>query len=247
MTEILNSVLPWDNTDLGIYDASIIHGTFSYLNIKIQLLQFDIGIIYCVMKQTSSLFPCIVEDIKRIFGINVCGMHRITIESRKYLLINIICLPNGTLIYENSLNKIKKPHPYLEDDNFKNQIRELLLVSDLLSLTNLNETMIKIRIKNDTVQVYGMNELNTTLRRIDTKVLSIIPKTMYNKWFDEEVTLTTTAKKLIEQQFGVYDEDNIHLILDDIREYITHIVNKYDNTYAWYGYTILEKLSKLLQ
>lgn len=228
---------------------------------KMQLLQtnqdYTGGVIYCTAQCTQDVFPCIVEDIKSIFGIPRRGVHRITIDRREYIIYYVPISMKGEVVWETPLSRLDSKHPLRKNAKFRKNVQRTIAFCDILSLSSTGEPAIRIRPGVDGEYIpISVNELNTSIMKGDTYDFSILTKTLFSKWFGEETSISDIVKEMMHYQIihtkiptihtGTESTDNLVLISTDIRNKINNVIKQYDRNYIWYSNFIVDRMSRHL-
>ena len=259
---ILNDYLPWNGSHLGCYTDIILKQWTRegsnycviilpkgwYASLTDKQLSLGEGILYCTYVCTKNVFPCIVEELKPLFGLAKRGIHRITIDNREYILYYVPITVSGELIWETPLSRLDLRHPVRNDPLFRFEIQKIIAFCDLLSLSNTNESHILIRPGISTIEAsttyvpINSNENATTIVRAPQNNFSIISKVLFTRWFGEETPLDTIIKNMVSYS----SKDNLTVITTRLRDQLTNIVTKYDRTMLWYVHFVLGRISKQL-
>ena len=170
-------------------------------------------------------------------------------DNDEYIIYYVTISNFGDILYESPLKHLDIKHELYQDMKFRRQIQKILVFCDILVLNNTEENYIYLRsgINND-LQIINTND--TTLitqksynsRGYDYTILS---RTMFFKWFGEEVKISDVAKEMIYDKSDI-NEMTFTLILADIRNKIDNIIKRYDGQYIWYSYFIMDRLSRYL-
>lgn len=272
---ILNNLLKWDGSYLGSYIGGFTHqwavegiryygitlpqGWTEYANFSEGNRQISGGTIYCMATRTKDVFPCIVEDIKSIFGIPRRGIHRITIDNRDYLIYYVPISIKGQVIWETPLNRLDAKHTLRRDVTFRKEVQKIIAFCDILALCSTGETAIRIRPGADGRSVpISVNESTTAISKGVDYDYSILTKTLFSKWFGEETSISDIVKELVNYKSTIgpvkvpnvrgYDPNSTKLVIisSEIRNKVDEIIKKYDPNYIWYSYFIVDRLSRHL-
>lgn len=267
MTKVINNLLPWDGSHLGSHiDIKIIsHWTFennNYVTISLPdgwLNNRSGGIIYCSATCTKNLFPCIVEDIKKIFNIPRRGIHRIVINNKEYLLYYVPISLNEEVIWETPLNRLDSKHILRTDPNFRKSIQKIIAFCDILALSNTGEHTIRIRPGVNNYVPININENTTNIIKENIYDCSIISKTLFSKWFGENTCIHQIVKEMIYLKCSQTNDhkiptinnnelriNDISVITTNTRNKIDEIIKNYDVNYIWYSNFIIDRLSRHL-
>jgi len=238
---ILNNYLKWDNTHLGIYEENVIIGVLNHNDIIYHSIRINNGIIYCIAVKTKNLFPCIVEDIKDIFGIKRRGIHQIKLGLNDYILYYVPVSTYSEIINETPLSHLDRNHELRIDKEFSNNVRKLLAFNDILSLSDTSEKNIIIRKDENNIFIpIGTNIITTSI--IKGKDHSVLPNAIFTKWFGEKFMISNIIYEMISNK----NHKTLSMLIGDIRTEINKIIYKYDSDYIWYSCFIIERLSNHL-
>lgn len=235
---IINNRLKWDGSCLGI---GVIISTWVKDGINYHSINISQGMIYCTIKRSDDVFPCIVEDIKHVFCIVKRGLHRIILSDQQYIIYYVPISNFGDVVPEIPLKDFAIERQ--TDINFKRQIQKILVFCDILGLHVPNDKHIYLRSEIDgRIQPINRSE---SISNNPGLSWSILPKTVFLKWFGEETRMSDIAKEMLYLQSDII-EMNITIILADIRDKIDKIIKNYDIKYIWYSYFITDRLSRYL-
>lgn len=218
-----------------------------------------IGTIFCTALCTKDVFPCIVEDIKVIFGLPRRGVHRIIIDNKDYILYYVPITIEGRVIWETPLSRLDTKHLLRKDPNFRKEVQKIIAFCDILALCNTGEAMIRIRPGTNAGYVpISINETSTAISKGND--YSIITKTLFSKWFGEETSLNDIVKEMVNyrtrtppQCFQIPNiegkepiTNNLAVVTADIRNKVDNVIKLYNNNYIWYSYFIVDRMSRFL-
>lgn len=261
---IINNSLKWDGSYLGSYTSVFTH-QWSVEGIKyygITLPQgwskeITGGIIYCTATCTKDIFPCIVEDIKSIFGLPRRGIHRITIDNREYLIYYVPISIKGQVIWETPLNRLDSKHLLRQDPIFRKEVQKIIAFCDILALSSTGEPSIRIRPgSNGKFIPISVNESTTTISKGVDYDYSILTKTLFSKWFGEEISISNIVKEMVNYKSAYgpikiplikgMESNELVIISSEMRNKVDEVIKKYDTNYIWYSYFIIDRMSRHL-
>jgi len=256
---ILNNRLQWDGSHLGSYWKAITHKWtlegIHYYGITLPIgwsTEFPSGIIYCIAMKARDLFPCIVEDIKVIFGLPRCGIHRINIDHQEYIIYYVPISTSEAVIWETPLNRLDTKHGLRRNPEFRREVQKIIVFCDILALGRTGEPAIRIRLGSNGAYIpISMNETNTTITRAVDYDYSIVTKTLFSKWFGEETYMSDIVKEMVHYHVtpntikGI-DPNNLGTISADIRNKVESVIKRYDANYIWYSNFIVDRMSRYL-
>lgn len=274
---ILNNRLKWDGTHLGSYWKALTgkwtvegiqYGRItlpsgwsrnSTVNSTVNSTELPSGVIYCIIAKAKDLFPCIVEDIKTIFGLPRSGLHRINIDYQEYFIYYVPLSMSGELVWETPLNRLDGKHLLRKDPAFRKEVQKIIVFSDILALGRTGEPAIRIRSGSNGVYIpISMNESNTLISKAVEYDYSIISKTLFLKWFGEETSTSDVVKDIVYAGSMAQgsmtqgsmtqgnDINNLTVTVSEIRNKVDTVIKRYDSNYIWYSNFIIDRMSRYL-
>lgn len=267
---ILNNRLKWDGTHLGSYWKALtgkwtVEG-IQYGRITLpsgwseksgnsgNFTELPSGVIYCIIVKAKDSFPCIVEDIKAIFGLPRSGLHRINVDYQEYFIYYVPLSTSGELVWETPLNRLDGKHLLRKDPAFRKEVQKIIVFSDILALGRTGEPAIRIRSgSNGTYIPISMNENSTLIPKAVEYDYSIISKTLFLKWFGEETSTSDVVKDIVyagsmtqETMDQRTDINNLAVTVSEIRNKVDTVIKRYDSNYIWYSNFIIDRMSRYL-
>lgn len=263
LPRIINTRLKWDGSHLGVFNRIImrrwrLERTYYYGIVLPNgwSPEYPDGMIYCNALCTKDVFPCIVEDIKGVFGLPRRGIHRITIDRKEYILYYIPISIKGDIIWETPLNRLDSRHVLRKDPQFKRNVQKIIAFCDILALCSTGEPCIRIRPgTNGEFIVINANERTTAISKGSTYDYSILTKTLFLKWFGEETSIGDIVKEMTKfsceplikvPAIQGSEFNKLGLISAEMRDKIDKIIKRYDNNYIWYSCFIIDRMSRHL-
>ena len=247
--------LPWNGSYLGAYTKDVILSKWiiEQTNYYSLILDYnnETGIAYGMMSKLKNNFPLIVEDIKHIFGLQARGIHTLKIQNVMYILY-YVPFDNNTLLWETPLYKITINNDLMTQPLFLEHVRKMWIFCDILALKETKESSLRVRKYN---YIIHTNDICTLLES-ESVDYSILPKTIFNKWFGEHVSMNAVMNSMITNfskenlLFSSLEERStfktLAEITNNIRTAVEAIILKHDKQYVWYIKFIIERISKLL-
>jgi hypothetical protein len=223
-------MMKWDGSHLGSYE-NIIKNEWKDEGIKYYELEILDNNIVCTGYILKNMLPCIVEDIKKIFGIYSRGFHLITINKKLYIIYK--------KCDDMSLKVIDNDNRLLND--IKSKIQKVILFSDIMYLESLNKSALIIR---KLENIYVSTNINTKcIKEVTNHDGTTIPKLLFNRWFDEKTPFSKYIKEMISYNKEKCEEDDrLCYNTSKLRTKIDTIINKYDKNYIWYTDIILTRV-----
>lgn len=249
---VINNKLPWDGSYLGHYSKAIVNEFLIERQRYYTMILPDRGLIYCLGYQTKDLFPCIVDELKTVFGLPRRGSHQLHIDNKLYLIFYVPLVNDKTIVWEAKLKLFENKHPIRSNQQFKEEMYKIIAFCEILALTSTSETKIIIRMNPDKSPFpVAINDKNSAVFKSPIYDPSILTKTLNDKWLSEDFNLPVIIRKLINYDKLVSDSDidesNKNLIIiSNLRKKIQEVIRKYDPHYLWYEAVIIERLSRYL-
>jgi hypothetical protein len=203
------------------------------------------------MTRSADLLPCIVEDIKPLFGIAKRGIHRITIGSYQYLIYYVPLTNRNELVWETPLSRLKDSNELRKNLQFRAKVQRLIAFCDILSLKSTGEPAIRIRhsVGNNFCPI-NVNTTKTSIHDQAVYDFSVITKTLHGKWFGEATLVSDVVKEMVHYRAGregrVPVQSNLPQITAELRGKVDEIIGRYDLRYIWYTSFIIDRLSRHL-
>ena len=263
---LINNHLKWDGTSLGIFTNSIFKKKWSFYGILYQELELDDDrSVVCIAKVLRDNFTFLIEDIKQIFGISHRKYHRLHVEKKEYIIYYVPVNDSLTPIFETPLNiaDLRDEAKNGGDPELRKKIQKVIIFNDILALCCSTETKIILRTNKDgSVSPIAINENSTALKKMKDFDYTILSKTILNAWFDENFSVSTAVKEILQ---GFIEKENLKLeeaidkniIGEEDRENIKHnlcmmylkkkieeVIIIRDKTYIWYSYFIMERINR---
>jgi hypothetical protein len=217
------------------------------------------GIIYCTATRTKDVFPCIVEDIKAVFGLPRRGIHRVTLDGHNYLLYYTPITTDGAVIWETPLHRLGGRHVLRKDPSFRRNVQKIIAFCDILALCRTSEASIRIRPGSEGQFIpFSTNELATSIAKDSGYDYSILTKTLFGKWFGEDTSMSEIVKEMLDQCIGTsgikqpipliagVDDDRLAIVSAEIRTKVEAVIRHYDPNYIWYSNFIIDRMSRHL-
>lgn len=228
----------WDGTDVTtIVSRSDIFGAkFNRLNYWV--IQYtdpetnEMKTETCIVRTTKTNLPCLVDELKPVFGLQKMGTHWCRQGGKTHVLIKCFYTKKGYIKEEVTLNMIDVTTPLL-----KLQIQEIFTFRELLGVTCSYESSIIIR--EGRSGPYPISFYEPNMATIDTKV---IPFSVLDKWF-EDSSIDIVVKRLCR----IHNIDRIGVVLHNIRTQIDEIIERVDRRTISYKSCIMNRITQRLQ
>ena len=226
----------WDGSNVTdiISKSDIYQGKY---NDKIYwMIKYDnnkiIEEVICIIKSCKNTIPCLIDELKPVFGLPKLGTHWFIYKKKMKMLIKCVRTKKGYIKEEITLNKIEVCTRLLIL-----QIQEIFTFRELLGVTCSYESSIIIRESKNSIYPISYYDPNMTIK--DVKV---IPFTVLNKWF-KGTSIDNVVKRLLK----IYKIDRIGEVLYNIRNKIEKIIERVDKRAISYKTCIINRITERLQ
>jgi len=244
----------WDGSFLGEFDETVIKNISRRANEMYMILEIHEQVLCVVFEQLKDLLPCVIDNLKPIFGIHKRGTHHIKIGKSRYLFYYA---PEATktalgetkrLYYEPKLSSCEQTHSIRKDEKFILSVRKLLIFKELISVhcgeeaiivrvvhneQNMEPDYIPIGIREKKVIFMNEVQLNLKLRK------KWFPKGDCGSGYHNRIEVGSYSQLLMEM-IG-FENDNWRV---DLLQKMENVIKGVDSSYAWYSNYILTRIIK---
>lgn len=210
-------ILEWNGTYIGSYTSDIIQSCKESKPYNIYTLNvYPYGNIYCSMKKSKTLYPCIVDEIKHVLTFVKIGTHSLHINGHLHIIYNI---RNGVLITEYNVPI------HLSEVLFKQAVQDIYVFKMVLGCGYMDTG--SIIVINNIPSAYKI-ALSSIYMDVDN-----IPECAIKRWFVDE------ACNSVSRMMRRHERTSI------IREKILDIIKSIDKSYLWLEPMIIDKITKI--
>lgn len=192
----------WDGSYLGQHPKSIVIATSKPHRYRFSQLMIDRSTTYVIMKESKTIIPCIIDELKPLFGLTKLGTHSIHIGGRLYVLVHVISDEKGLPIEDPKLSEVKLPDPVPSE--WIQEIRKIFCFRQLIGLKYTPSCTIIVRTKNDLLSFISIWEADFDFQKNGPSVSKYVTK----KWFGE-----TSILSVIDEMIG-YSSGRFDIIPD---------------------------------
>jgi hypothetical protein len=224
---MLNNPFIWDGSSLGtITEKNILN---KYI---IKYLEYwDILIngfhTICIIRKYKDYTPCIVDELKPLFGLIKLGTHYIKYDNNYIILIR------------SRVNKECKEvigelflHEYVEnsglfDEKIVQKIKEIYVFRDFLCMNNSNDDSIILRKNITDDDILPISIIDTSLKidkLVDPTTPSVLSESVFNKWLTND-----SPSEILTKMCRIKNENTIVLTLFHLKSKINVILNRISN------------------
>lgn len=161
----------WDGSYLGILSSENILTTVR-TNVTYCRISYKGCETTCILRWIKNSLPCLIDEIKPLFGLEKLGTHWAHYKSKCVMLIQY----NGSPYYP--LKDIKSKYPHILDDkSFRYRIQQIYVFREILQLSQSNDSSIRILISGQNFIPVSFTDSSISYNRIQ------LPKTVIKSWF----------------------------------------------------------------
>ena len=246
--------IKWDCSHLGSFKVDIITDTWEWEKTKYHRLEIPIKgkrfVVFCILKEARNKFPCIVEKIKPLFGLEQAKIHTLRLGGSLKIMYHVPFDTDRLLVWETPVRWLEKDSPLLSDDCFRREVRSNLAFCEILSLKATASVNIRIRNYGNKFVPFITNISGTSSESTDVKC-SVMSAPLCAEWFEEESYIDTVCRMMDvnDDVKGVVDqgsEINISSVTTKLYWDIYEIIGEVDGRYAWFSKYIMDRVSSCL-
>lgn len=218
--------LPWDSSHLGTFpEQSLVRRYKCERDIICEYLIPDHGIVTgipCARNTKCPFFPTIVEELKKLFGLPVRGIHYFKYGKKEQVLYQVRRTATD-ILYEIPVSSLKKSHSLMSDQGFRQLMQETIVIIDVLCLQLCNESSIRVRRNVDgSYCPVAYNETKEKISNGHNSFTSVMSKNILTRWFGENESYRDAGRRLYQRVNGA--------LLPQMED----IIKRYDPNYIWY-------------
>lgn len=229
-TPTTSGELRWDGYDLGRISPLQIN-LFTINTTNCVELTLGLQRVSGEIVQVDNALPCIVDNMKSIFGLRPRGCYRFSIGDTKYIVYRMT-------EHEQVLGCIDT-RELAEDPGIREQVQRTLLYRDIMMMSYSGEKSLHIGYENGAPIIISCRETKIT-NKVMANTPILIPPSLYMKWFDGGIS----ENELVASMVG-YNGD-ITTTLSELNTVVQMLINSIDRDYVWISGHIMERVSRRL-
>ena len=164
----------------------------------------------CIVRNSTNILPCIIDEIKPVFGLEKVGSHSCKFKGRILILLKLV-MEEGNILQELSLDKIGYKSQIEKD------VQKIFIFRELLGMSKNFESSIILRKKGYFIKPISFYDPNMSPGNIKT----VLPNTILEKWFKD-----TDLDKVVLKMFNVNKVENINSVLLELKSKLDKIVER---------------------
>lgn len=181
-----NSNIPfnfkWNGTYLGILTSENILTTIR-TNVTYCRISYKGCETTCILRWIKNSLPCLIDEIKPLFGLEKLGTHWAHYKSKCVMLIQY----TGSPYY--LLKDIKSKYPHIvKDKSFLYRIQQIYVFREILQLSHSNDSSIRVLISNQNFIPISFTDSSISHSHVQ------LPKTVIKSWFNVSEPSTILLK-----------------------------------------------------
>jgi hypothetical protein len=258
----------WDGTHLGKVSVTSITGRAISQDNTYWSLVIDGYRATCLVKNFTTTFPIIVDELKPVFGLHKLGTHTVDVEGKRYILTKAIVNLDATIAEDIPLSLIDDKTCFrrydgnsfcpLRDKVFLGQVRDIFAFRELLGISPSYEKCVKIRIPvtdrtegiGPTGGIGGQGGTGGTGGRENRPY----PISHWEAVMSPQSIKTVTSQKVINKWFSRYtinqavsdllditQREDILPKLSTLRSRIENVIYRVDRQSIWVSLYIIER------
>ena len=248
----------WDGTSLGVINERQILNKYVLGKLQYWDLQLDIYRIICIIRTCRDYTPCIIDELKPLFGLIKLGTHYVKYGSIYVILIRSRINEIGkNIISETFLNELvpceMEDKDIYEDvydkklnKDVENKIKEIYVFRDILCLGKSNDNSIILRRNMTEGKIFPVSLMDSSIKldkMTDIYVSTFIPEIIFKRWLNDD-----SPSRILYKMLKVRGESNFVLRLYNIKTKINEILMRISGgVYINLSDVIISRISNKLQ
>jgi len=180
----MNIIFKWDGSELKGFTEEFILEKIHTKEYEYWVLEFRGERTIALIRKTKCYTPCLVDELKPIFGLTKLGTH----YSKSGALYIIFIRARSDLQNRNILTDYTLNHIDISTlDSVTDQIKRTYIFRDLLCLTKSCDSSLAIR-KTSQGDLYVVSLIDSAIklkRMADLTKSTYLPEVVFNRWFKD--------------------------------------------------------------
>jgi len=164
----------------------------------------------CLARTSTSTLPCLIDEMKPIFGLEKVGSHWFKFKG-KNMLINKLEIVDGCILEELTLKDIKY------SKKLELEVQKIYIFRELLGMSKNFDSSVILRNKKYFMKPISFYEPNM----MPSKNSIVLANTILEKWFSN-----TTVDEVVLKMFKVDKIENLATVLSYIKIKLDKIVER---------------------
>lgn len=183
-----NNFFKWDGSYLGQVERKDIEWELKTKRGKYFKIKIDGNDITCQFKTSKTALPCIIDELKPLFGLEKLGTHYVKINTTKYILIRTkLFVDMGGIEEDYGLNELVKNKEVFDEDFIK-KVQKIYIFRNILNVSSTFDRSIRVRF-DENEKMYPLSFTEIKMEPDKRKPLSAV---CIRRWFDKDETLYKT-------------------------------------------------------
>ena len=182
----MDSPFKWDGTSLGTITETSIKKKFVIGKQEFWEISLKGYSTICMVRKIKDATPCIVDEIKTLFGLCKNGSHHVKYGNFIYMIIRCRITQGNTVALEQTLDTFSLD-TVKDTSGLVHSIRAIYIFRNILKLGKTNDGNILIRVTKDGVYPISYNEpVIKPEKFIQVASRTKISEVAYKKWFRDD-------------------------------------------------------------
>ena len=239
--EVAVDPFTWDGTSLGIISENQILAKYNLGTLEYWAITKDKYSTICIVRKCKDYTPCIVDELKPLFGLAKLGTHYARYNSRYYILIRSrMDKEKGYLTPEVFLKE------YSNNIELKDKIKNIYVFRDILGIGKSNDDSIILRRSPINDEIFPISLLDKCInveKLSDLSISTSIPETIFKRWISDD-----SPSRILCKMFKVHNEAMIVKKLYNLKSKMNIILKRVsDNEYIDLSDILISRISNKLQ
>ncbi len=233
----------WDGTSIGVITEDQILNKYVLGSLEYWDIRKDIYQTICIVRKCKDFTPCIIDELKPLFGLIKLGTHYCKYESNYIILIRSRMDIHGKNIAKEIF---LSDYTTKLDENLINRIKNIYIFRDILCLGKSNDSSIILRRNMTDNDIYPISFIDTPIKLaklIDIKLSTVIPEVTFKKWLKDD-----SPSKILCKMFKINNMNKVVIKLYNAKSGINKLLMRIsDSQHINLSDIIISRISNKLQ
>lgn len=229
-------VCKWDGSYLGEYDRDIIEWELKTKRGKYCQLTINEVPVIAQIRTIKSSLPCIIDEIKPLFGLVKMGSHHLYLGKTMYQIIKPLVFKSGGLQEDYRLDEILSQYQKSENlpEDFVKNVQKTYMFRNVLGIPQNFDRSINVRIDNNI-----MHPISFTESRMEPHNYKPLSKAAIKRWFNNN---DDSLDILLRDMLNIEEENDFEIKMPMLRIDIDNIISRINREYVMFTAFIITNI-----
>lgn len=210
----------WDGSHLGTIHKHQIIRDFNVDNHRYWVVMIGDVTITAIVRTTQGYVPCIIDELKPVFGLTKLGTHTVKIKSKLYILIRVLHNDDNILIRELMLNEAGDE--LTSNEQFRDYVRRVYVFRDTFAISRTFDSSITCR----TITTVSGNTYTVPVSIYEPSITDsetcLLPNTVLTRWFADG----KMPHDVLIDMLGISDRKQLQKAISRVRNSIASTIER---------------------